>query len=93
VLLRHTPYPESDSLTQLLFNQVTVIQGDVADDKTIHDLVSRAVKEEGHLDVFFANVSTHLTLNSRQPFTLPRSMDVCPSTQPLSIPRLRIFLT
>jgi len=45
------------------FNQVTVVQGDAADEQAIQDLVSRAVKEEGRLDVFFANVSSHPTLN------------------------------
>ena len=45
------------------FNQVTVIQGDAADETAIQGLVSRVVKEEGHLDVFFANVSSQLTLN------------------------------
>lgn len=44
----------------LSFNQVTVIQGDAADVKTIQDVVSRVVKEEGRLDVFFANVSSYL---------------------------------
>ncbi len=48
---------------QFSFNQVTVVQGDAADEQAIQDLVSRAVKEEGRLDVFFANVSSHLTLN------------------------------
>lgn len=51
------------SLTEFSFNQVTVVQGDAADEQTIQDLVSRAVKEEGRLDVFFANVSSHMTLN------------------------------
>lgn len=41
-----------------MYLQVTVIQGDAADDKTIQSLVQRALDEEGRLDVFFANVRT-----------------------------------
>jgi hypothetical protein len=56
------------SLTKFPFNQVTVIKGDAADEQTIQDLVSLAVTDEGRLDVFFANVRSHLTLSS--PYTL-----------------------
>ena len=45
-----------------------MVQGDAADEHAIQDLVSRAVKEEGRLDVFFANVTSHLTLDL--PYTL-----------------------
>ncbi|CAG8686702.1 12789_t:CDS:2 [Acaulospora colombiana] len=34
---------------------VAVIEGDAADDATISNLVSRALSEQGRLDVFFAN--------------------------------------
>lgn len=39
---------------------MTVVQGDAADDQTIAKIVAQAVKEEGRLDVFFANVSCFL---------------------------------
>ncbi|KAH7087268.1 3-oxoacyl-reductase [Auriculariales sp. MPI-PUGE-AT-0066] len=35
--------------------KVTTVQGDAADDATISGLCQRAIKEEGRLDVFFAN--------------------------------------
>jgi len=35
--------------------KVTTIQGDAADDATIKSLCERAIREEGRLDVFFAN--------------------------------------
>jgi len=35
--------------------KITTIQGDAADDATIRTLCERAVKEEGRMDVFFAN--------------------------------------
>ncbi|KAG8871427.1 hypothetical protein FRB97_008707, partial [Tulasnella sp. 331] len=38
-----------------MITQVTVIQGDAADDSTISTICERAIKEEGHLDFFFAN--------------------------------------
>ena len=44
-----------------------MIKGDAADEQTIQDLVSCAVKEEGHLDVFFANVSLYLHLTLKPP--------------------------
>ena len=56
-----TPTWDRVDLRKVSFNQVTVVQGDAADEKTIQDLVSRTVKEEGHLDVFFANLSSHPT--------------------------------
>lgn len=36
--------------------QVTVIQADAADDKAISDVCHRALREQGRLDIFFANV-------------------------------------
>jgi NAD(P)-dependent dehydrogenase (short-subunit alcohol dehydrogenase family) len=36
--------------------RVTTIQADAADEKAIIGVCERAVKEEGRLDVFFANV-------------------------------------
>lgn len=35
--------------------QITVVQGDAADNTTITSLCQRAISEEGRLDVFFAN--------------------------------------
>ena len=67
ISLRHNSYLGSGSLTEVSFIQVTVVQGDAADEKTIQDLVSRTVKEEGHLDVFFANVSPRPTPAPRNP--------------------------
>ena len=37
-----------------------MVQGDAADEQAIQDLVSRAVQEEGRLDVFFANAGSRL---------------------------------
>ncbi|KAG8767512.1 hypothetical protein FRC15_005608, partial [Serendipita sp. 397] len=34
---------------------VVTVQGDAADDATVSQLVSNAVKEQGQLDIFFAN--------------------------------------
>jgi len=49
----------SRSYTQMLtVPQVTTVQGDAADEPTISGICERALKEEGRLDVFFANVST-----------------------------------
>lgn len=39
--------------------QVTTIQADAADEKAIEGLCKQALREEGRLDVFFANVCTH----------------------------------
>jgi hypothetical protein len=43
----------------LTTSQVTVIQADAADDKAILDVCSQALREEGRLDIFFANVRAH----------------------------------
>jgi NAD(P)-dependent dehydrogenase (short-subunit alcohol dehydrogenase family) len=40
----------------LILSQVTVIQADAADDKAISDVCQQALKDEGRLDIFFANV-------------------------------------
>lgn len=38
--------------------QVTVIEADAADEKAIEGVCKQAIREEGKLDVFFANVCT-----------------------------------
>jgi NAD(P)-dependent dehydrogenase (short-subunit alcohol dehydrogenase family) len=45
----------------LTSSQATVIQADAADDKAISDACQQALKEEGRLDVFFANVRIRLS--------------------------------
>jgi hypothetical protein len=65
--LRHISHRGADPFTTLSSTQVTVIQGDAADDKTVQDLVSHAIKEEGRLDVFFANVSSHYYSHPQPP--------------------------
>ncbi|GJJ06630.1 hypothetical protein Clacol_000824 [Clathrus columnatus] len=35
--------------------KATVIQGDAADEETVSSICTRALEEEGHLDIFFAN--------------------------------------
>lgn len=42
-------------------SQVTVIQADASDDKAISDVCQQALREQGRLDIFFANVSAHST--------------------------------
>ncbi len=37
--------------------KVTTIQADAADDSAISDVCEQALREEGRLDVFFANVN------------------------------------
>jgi hypothetical protein len=74
---RYSRYPGTGSLTRLLFNQVTVIQGSADDDKTIQDLVSRTVKEEGRLDVFFANVRSTFSLSTSHILISPLSILFC----------------
>jgi hypothetical protein len=37
-------------------SKVTVIQADAADEKAIEGVCNQAIKDEGKLDVFFANV-------------------------------------
>lgn len=41
--------------------QVTAQQADAADEDAIKGICERATKEEGRLDVFFANVCLHLS--------------------------------
>ena len=54
--------PSSRVYLSRLLSEATTVQGDAADESTIADLCQRAVREEGRLDVFFANVvlSFHL---------------------------------
>lgn len=40
----------------LTFSQVTTIEADAADEKAISGVCDQALREEGRLDVFFANV-------------------------------------
>lgn len=46
--------------------QTTTLQGDAADESLISGVCDRALKEEGRLDVFFANV--HISCNILQHF-------------------------
>ncbi|KAI0254015.1 sex determination protein tasselseed-2 [Lactifluus subvellereus] len=43
--------------------KVTVIQADAADDKAISDVCQQALKEEGRLDIFFANAGIATSRN------------------------------
>lgn len=45
--------------------QVTVQQGDAADEATIEGLCKQALQEEGRLDVFFANVGSSSARSTR----------------------------
>jgi NAD(P)-dependent dehydrogenase (short-subunit alcohol dehydrogenase family) len=47
----------SHGIVVLTSSQVTVIQADASDDKAISDVCQQARKEQGRLDIFFANVS------------------------------------
>jgi hypothetical protein len=42
--------------------KVTTLEADAADETAIAGVCNRALKEEGRLDVFFANVCSHRTL-------------------------------
>lgn len=44
----------------LTISQVTIIQADAADDKAISDVCQQAIRGEGRLDIFFANVRARL---------------------------------
>lgn len=44
----------------LMFYQVTTLQADAADEAAISGVCSRALHEEGRLDVFFANVRARI---------------------------------
>lgn len=48
-------------------HQVTVDQLDAADEAAISGLCKQALREEGRLDVFFANVSYALSRSQRVP--------------------------
>jgi len=43
-----------------MFYQVTTLQADAADEAAISGVCSQALREEGRLDVFFANVRVHI---------------------------------
>jgi NAD(P)-dependent dehydrogenase (short-subunit alcohol dehydrogenase family) len=47
----------SHGIVVLTSSQVTVIQADASDDKAISDVCQQALREQGRLDIFFANVS------------------------------------
>jgi NAD(P)-dependent dehydrogenase (short-subunit alcohol dehydrogenase family) len=47
----------SHGVVVLTSSQVTVIQADASDDKAISDVCQQALREQGRLDIFFANVS------------------------------------
>jgi NAD(P)-dependent dehydrogenase (short-subunit alcohol dehydrogenase family) len=49
----------------LTFSQVTVIQADASDDKAISDVCQQTLREQGRLDIFFANVSARRSALSR----------------------------
>lgn len=54
----------SHGVVVLTSSQVTVIEADASDDKAISDVCQQALREQGRLDIFFANVSAgHSTLS------------------------------
>jgi hypothetical protein len=52
----NTTFVPSRGVVMLTSWQVTVIQADAADDKAISDVCNQALREQGRLDIFFANV-------------------------------------
>ena len=57
VTVRTWPLSPSHGVVVLTSSQVTVIQADASDDKAISDVCQQALREQGRLDIFFANVS------------------------------------
>ena len=56
VTVRMPLFVPSYHIVVLTTSQVTIIQADAADDKAISDVCNQALREEGRLDIFFANV-------------------------------------
>ena len=56
VTVRMQLFVSSYHAVVLTISQVTIIQADAADDKAISDVCQQAIREEGRLDIFFANV-------------------------------------
>jgi NAD(P)-dependent dehydrogenase (short-subunit alcohol dehydrogenase family) len=57
VTVRTLVFVPSHGVVVLTSSQVTVIQADASDDKAISDVCQQALREQGRLDIFFANVS------------------------------------
>jgi len=55
----------SHGVMVLTSSQVTFIQADASDDKAISDVCQQAFREQGRLDIFFANVSARRSTLSR----------------------------
>ena len=59
-------YVPSHCVVVFTSSQVTVIQADASDDKAISDVCQQALREQGRLDIFFANVSARRSTLARR---------------------------